>query len=82
MNLSNMLQNLPINPVVKYEYFRKFFTENFKINFAKPKSDTCTKCDKLLNKINAADSDAEKKPWRLRSPYINKKLNLLYRVES
>lgn len=55
-----MLQNLPTHPVVKYEYFRKFFTENFKISFGKPKSDTCTKCDKLLNKINAADCDSEK----------------------
>lgn len=50
-----------INPIVKYEYFRRFFTENFKISFGKPKSDTCQKCDKLINKINGADTDEQKK---------------------
>nr|CAH7753680.1 unnamed protein product [Callosobruchus chinensis] len=51
-----LLQNQKIKPIVKYEYFRKYFTENYKINFGKPKSDTCSKCDKLMNKINSADS--------------------------
>lgn len=55
------LQSENINPIVKYEYFRKFFTENFKISFGKPKSDTCQKCDKLMNKIDAADTDEQKK---------------------
>lgn len=42
-----ILQNKPLN-------------RNFKISFGKPKSDTCTKCDKLINKMNGADSDADK----------------------
>lgn len=53
---SLFLQNKKINPIVKYEYFRKYFTENFKISFGKPKSDTCSKCDKLMNKIDSCDS--------------------------
>lgn len=58
---SLLLQNKDIKPVVKYEYFRKYFTENFKISFGKPKSDTCSKCDKLMNKISSSDSDEIKK---------------------
>lgn len=46
------------NPTVKYEFYRKYFADNFKISFGRPKSDTCQKCDKLINKISAADSEA------------------------
>ena len=53
------LQNKPCSPVVKYEYFRKFFTENYKISYGNPISDTCQKCDKLEKKINAAESEEE-----------------------
>lgn len=48
------------NPTVKYEFYRKYFADNFKISFGRPKSDTCQKCDKLINKISAADSEAER----------------------
>lgn len=72
------LENQPINPVVKYEYFRKFFTENFKIHFGKPKSDTCTKCDKLITKINAADSVAEKSALETEKSIHIRKAELFY----
>lgn len=64
------LENQNINPIVKYEYFRKFFTENFKISFGKPKSDTCQKCDKLMNKIDAADTDEQKNALETEKKYI------------
>lgn len=54
-------ENQYMKPIVKYEYYRKFFTENFKMSFGKPKSDTCQKCDKLMNKIDAADNEEQKR---------------------
>lgn len=65
-------ENQNINPIVKYEYFRKFFTEHFKISFGKPKSDTCQKCDKLLHKIDAADTDEQK-----RALEVEKKMHIV-----
>lgn len=46
-----MQQKKDINPRIKYEYFRKYFAENFKISFGSPKSDTCQTCDKIINRI-------------------------------
>lgn len=52
-------------PVVKYEFFRKYFTENFNITFGNPKSDTCQKCDKLIKQIDSADSDVGRNTFQL-----------------
>lgn len=52
--------NENFKPVVQYEFFRKYFTENFNITFGSPKSDTCQKCDKLIKQIDSADTEDEK----------------------
>lgn len=73
-----LLLNQNIKPVVKYEYFRKYFTENFNINFGKPRSDTCSKCDKLINKINSSDSNEIKKSLQLEKEVHLKKSEWFY----
>lgn len=75
---SLFLQNRKINPVVKYEYFRKYFCENFKITFGKPKSDTCSKCDKLINKINSSDSETIKKSFEVEKDLHLRKAEWFY----
>lgn len=75
---SLFLQNKKINPVVKYEFFRKYFIENFKITFGKPKSDTCSKCDKLMNKINSSDSDEIKKAFEVEKDIHLRKAEWFY----
>lgn len=47
-----------IDPLVKYEYF-KFFSENFKMSFGKPKLNN--------NKIDSADSDEQKRKLNRRN---------------
>ncbi|CAG9836385.1 unnamed protein product [Diabrotica balteata] len=53
-----LLQNENMKAILKFEYYRNIFTENFKISFGKP---NCQKSNKLQNQINAADNDDQKR---------------------
>nr|CAI5833841.1 unnamed protein product [Callosobruchus analis] len=53
--------NKPANPKVKYDFYRKYFVENFKLSFGTPQSVTCSKCDTLMNKIKSDDNEEERK---------------------
>lgn len=44
--------------IVSYDYYRKYFNENFNISFGNPKADTCGTCDQLKHQIEAATEDA------------------------
>lgn len=53
-------KNEAINPKVKYDFYRKYFAENFRLSFGKPRTDTCSKCDRLAKKLESADNEAER----------------------
>lgn len=36
---------------IKYEYYNKYFRDNFNLSFGRPQVDTCCKCEDLSNKI-------------------------------
>ena len=54
-------RNEPINPLVKYDYYREYFNTNFNLTFGTPKTDTCTTCDELDAKIRDTVDGDEKR---------------------
>ena len=51
-------------PTVSYNYYLKYFNENFNMSFGYPRADTCGMCDSLNIQIEAA-GDAQKVPLHL-----------------
>ena len=44
----------PIQPTVSEHFYRRIFDTEFNLGFGTPRSDTCTRCDKLAIAIDAA----------------------------
>ncbi|CAG4950209.1 unnamed protein product [Parnassius apollo] len=38
-------------PIVSFDFYYRYFKQNFKYSFGSPRSDTCKKCDMLSNKL-------------------------------
>lgn len=53
-------EGLPYKPKISYDFYGRYFRENFNIRFGTARKDTCKKCDMLNNKIQSADSEEEK----------------------
>lgn len=51
----------PINPTVKYDYYRTYFNTHFNLAFGTPKVDTCTTCDEVDTKMRDVSDANEKK---------------------
>lgn len=47
-------------PKVSYDFYRKYFSTNFKLSFGYPRSDTCQTCDTLEN-LTSTEKDSVKK---------------------
>ncbi|CAG4931633.1 unnamed protein product [Parnassius apollo] len=50
-------------PIVSFDFYYRYFKQNFKYSFGSPRSDTCKKCDMLSNKLKdkTLDSDETQK---------------------
>ena len=56
---SRRLAGEDVKPQVKYDYYRSVFSTCFNLAFGRPRSDTCSKCDELQIKIDAAENEDE-----------------------
>ena len=54
------LKDLLYKPKITYDFYGRYFRENFNISFGTARKDTCKKCDILDKKICSADSPEEK----------------------
>lgn len=55
------ISNTENKPKVTYDFYFRYFKQNFKYRFGSPRSDTCKKCDILENKLKGEIDDEEKK---------------------
>ncbi|MEM6612842.1 MAG: hypothetical protein AAF652_11440, partial [Cyanobacteria bacterium P01_C01_bin.72] len=46
---------------VKYSFYKHIFLTEYNLGFGQPRTDTCSQCDRLQNKIENATNEAEKK---------------------
>lgn len=66
---------LEYKPKISYDFYGRYFRENFNISFGAARKDTCKKCDVLDNKIRSADSGEEKKAFEFQKKCIFRRLN-------
>lgn len=52
-------QNKPCHPRVKYDFYYRYFVTNFNLSFGYPRSDTCSTCDTLKQRLESATTDQE-----------------------
>lgn len=66
-----MFKNENPQSVVKKSYFRTIFNQDFNLGFGTPRTDVCSKCIELDEKIKK-ESDQEKRiPWLLNKECIS-----------
>ena len=51
----------PDAAIVKYEFYLKYFHENFNYRFGRPQVDTCIRCEELSVKLKSASLEAAKR---------------------
>lgn len=55
-----MQNNEESKPILKYDFFCRFFADNFNISFGYPRTDTCQTCDRLKNVIDVETNEESK----------------------
>lgn len=61
LNEPESITNENYKPKVTYDFYFRYFKQNFNYSFGSPRSDTCKKCDILHNKIKDPTLDANEK---------------------
>jgi hypothetical protein len=61
IDVYNKMQNdEETKPIVKYDFFCRFFADNFNIRFGYPRTNTCQTCDRLKNVIDVETNEESK----------------------
>ena len=62
------------DPVVSYNFYLKYFNENFNLSFGYPKTDTCGTCDSLQIQLGSAD-ESQKIPLQIQKDHLRRAEN-------
>lgn len=49
-----------VMPLITYDFFVRYFKQNFNYSFGRSRTDTCKKCDLLDNKLRSTLDEAER----------------------
>lgn len=66
---------------VPYKVYWTIFTSKFNIRFGVPRSDTCTMCDELLQKLNACSNEDEKRHLNIQKELHLRKAEAFYSLK-
>lgn len=65
---------------VRHCYFRRIFNRCFNLGFGNPRTDTCSRCTELIEKMKTAQSSAEKNKWMTEKRVHVLKAKYFYRL--
>lgn len=67
-----------IKPKITYDFYYRYFTQNFNLSFGYPRTDTCGTCDVLHIQIEAASTEEEKRRLTLQKELHLRKAQIFY----
>lgn len=78
-NYELLQQGENVKPLITYDYFFRYFKENFNYSFGRSRTDTCKKCDLLDNKLKSTLDEEEKNALKAEKEVHLKKSEWFYR---
>lgn len=78
-NFLSITAQRDVKCIVKYEFFLKYYKDNFNYSFGKPRVDVCSTCERLVAKIAAEENDVLNKRLSLELEVHQKKAKEFYR---
>ncbi|CAG9763718.1 unnamed protein product [Ceutorhynchus assimilis] len=67
-----------IKPKVTYDFYYRFFTQNYNLSFGYPRSDTCSSCDVMKIRIEAASTEEERRELTVQKEVHLRKAQAFY----
>ncbi|CAG9773256.1 unnamed protein product [Ceutorhynchus assimilis] len=67
-----------IKPKVTYDFYYRYFTQNYNLSFGYPRSDTCSSCDVMKIRIEAASTEEERRELTVQKEVHLRKAQAFY----